>query len=342
MPNNKHLDLTDRTTIETELDKGSSFKTIALALDKDPSTISKEVKLHLTIETVGGFRRKYNACVNRFSCEKRMICRICNASRHFKFCKNCGLCNAFCSDFVAYDCPRLNKPPYVCNGCKSRPGCTLKKHLYHAGIANRAIVDIDWIESEEITVGGLDNVDASVFDGFDYVALGHIHGPQDIEPEWIRYCGTPLKYSFSESGQVKSVTMVDMGEKGDVKVRLVPLEPVKELTQIRGNFDEVASSKYYAGTTLQDDYLKVVLTDEDDIPDAMGKLRMIYHNIVKMEYDNTRTRHRAEIEAEEDVESKSPIMLFGELFEQQNGQPMTEEQQAYIAGLIEEIWEDER
>lgn len=197
-------------------------------------------------------------------------------------------------------------------------------------------------ESEEITVGGLDNVDASVFDGFDYVALGHIHGPQDIEPEWIRYCGTPLKYSFSESGQVKSVTMVDMGEKGDVKVRLVPLEPVKELTQIRGNFDEVASSKYYAGTTLQDDYLKVVLTDEDDIPDAMGKLRMIYHNIVKMEYDNTRTRHRAEIEAEEDVESKSPIMLFGELFEQQNGQPMTEEQQAYIAGLIEEIWEDER
>ena len=138
MPNNKHLDLTDRTTIETELDKGSSFKTIALALDKDPSTISKEVKLHLTIETVGGFRRKYNACVNRFSCEKRMICRICNASRHFKFCKNCGLCNAFCSDFVAYDCPRLNKPPYVCNGCKSRPGCTLKKHLYHAGIANDA------------------------------------------------------------------------------------------------------------------------------------------------------------------------------------------------------------
>ncbi|MBR2592429.1 MAG: exonuclease SbcCD subunit D [Oscillospiraceae bacterium] len=197
-------------------------------------------------------------------------------------------------------------------------------------------------ESEEITVGGLDNVDASVFDGFDYVALGHIHGPQNIAADRIRYCGTPLKYSFSESGQVKSVTMVDMGEKGDVKVRLVPLEPVKDLKQIRGTFDEVTSYKYYAGTTLQEDYLKVVLTDEDDIPDAMGKLRMIYHNIVKMEYDNTRTRHRAEIEAEEDVESKSPIMLFGELFEQQNGQPMTEEQQAYIAGLIEEIWEDER
>ena len=209
-------------------------------------------------------------------------------------------------------------------------------------VAHQFVTGAARSESEEITVGGLDNVDASVFDGFDYVALGHIHSPQDIEPERIRYCGTPLKYSFSESGQVKSVTMVDMGEKGDVKVRLVPLEPVKELTQIRGNFDEVASSEYYAGTTLQDDYLKVVLTDEDDIPDAMGKLRMIYHNIVKMEYDNTRTRHRAEIEAEEDVESKSPIMLFGELFEQQNGHPMTEEQQAYIAGLIEERWEDER
>ena len=142
MPNNKHLDLIDRTLIEAELDKGSSFKLIALALDKDPSTISKEVRAHLTIETVGAFRRRYNACVNRFSCQKHMTCRTCNASRHFKFCKSCGLCNTFCSDFVAYDCPKLNKPPYVCNGCKSRPACTLKKHFYHARIANDAYMSM--------------------------------------------------------------------------------------------------------------------------------------------------------------------------------------------------------
>ena len=136
MPNNKHLGLSDRTTIETELDKGSSFKHIALALDKDPSTISKEVRSHLTIEAVGGFRTKYNACANRRDCGKSRICHPCKASRNYKFCKKCGLCNAFCDDFVAYDCPRLKKPPYVCNGCSSRPLCTLKKQFYHAEIAH--------------------------------------------------------------------------------------------------------------------------------------------------------------------------------------------------------------
>lgn len=135
MPNNKHLNLSDRTTIEAELDKGSSFKHIALALDKDPSTISKEVRSHLTIETVGGFRRKYNACVSRYQCTKSRICHPCKAPRRYKLCKSCGLCNAVCPEFVPYDCPRLAKPPYVCNGCKSRPECTLKKQFYHAQLA---------------------------------------------------------------------------------------------------------------------------------------------------------------------------------------------------------------
>ena len=100
MPNNKHLDLSDRTTIETELNKGSDFAHIALALDKDPSTISKEVKTHLSVETVGAFRMKYNACANRFRCQKSRICHPCRAERHYKLCRRCGLCNAFCSDFV--------------------------------------------------------------------------------------------------------------------------------------------------------------------------------------------------------------------------------------------------
>ena len=136
MPNNKHLDLSDRTTIETELNKGSDFTHIALALDKDPSTISKEVKTHLSVETVGAFRMKYNACANRFRCQKSRICHPCRAERHYKLCRRCGLCNAFCSDFVPYDCPRLKRPPYVCNGCGSRPECTLKKHFYHAQFAH--------------------------------------------------------------------------------------------------------------------------------------------------------------------------------------------------------------
>ncbi len=136
MPNNKHLDLSDRTTIETELNKGSGFTHIALALDKDPSTISKEVKTHLSVETVGAFRMRYNACANRFHCRKSRICHPCRAERHYKLCRRCGLCNAFCSDFVPYDCPRLKRPPYVCNGCGSRPECTLKKHFYRAQLAH--------------------------------------------------------------------------------------------------------------------------------------------------------------------------------------------------------------
>ena len=107
-----------------------------LALDKDPSTISKEVKTHLSVETVGAFRMKYNACTNRFRCQKSRICHPCRAERHYKLCRRCGLCNAFCSDFVPYDCPRLKRPPYVCNGCGSRPECTLKKHFYHAQFAH--------------------------------------------------------------------------------------------------------------------------------------------------------------------------------------------------------------
>ena len=136
MPDNKHLDLSGRTTIEAELDKGSNFTHIALVLDKDPSTISKEVRSRLSIETIGGYRMKYNACANRFKCQKSRICHPCKATRNYKLCKRCGLCNAFCKDFIPYDCPRLKKPPYVCNGCSSKPECTLKKQLYRAELAH--------------------------------------------------------------------------------------------------------------------------------------------------------------------------------------------------------------
>lgn len=132
MANNKHLTLSDRLMIESLLDKGSNFKTIALAVDKDPSTISKEVKTRLSKETVGAYRKKYNACAGRFTCTRNRICHPCHASRNYRFCKSCGMCNAFCKDFVPENCSRLQKPPYVCNGCSNRPECTLKKHFYRA------------------------------------------------------------------------------------------------------------------------------------------------------------------------------------------------------------------
>ena len=194
-------------------------------------------------------------------------------------------------------------------------------------------------ESEELSVGGTDNVDASIFDVFDYVALGHIHGPQNIGSNRIRYCGTPLKYSFSESDHHKSVTVVTINEKGTLHIQLQPLLPRRDLRQIRGSFAALTNKSSYKGTAL-DDYLHIILTDEEDVPEAIGKLRLIYPNIMKLSYDNTRTRTDRVIDAAADVQRKAPLELFEELYEMQNNQPMSEEQRRFAQDLIESIWEE--
>jgi exonuclease SbcD len=196
-------------------------------------------------------------------------------------------------------------------------------------------------DSEEVSVGGSDNVDASVFDGFDYVALGHIHGAQNIGSNRIRYCGTPLKYSFSEEKHHKSVTVVNLGKKGELQLTLRPLTPLHDLRTLRGSFAEVTDKAFYEAEVC-DDYLHVVLTDEEDIPDVMGRLRVIYPNIMKLDYDNKRTKNNHSAEMAEGVEKKSPLTLFSEFYEQQNGQPMSDKQTEFIQNLIEEIWEDEK
>ena len=194
-------------------------------------------------------------------------------------------------------------------------------------------------ESEEISVGGTDNVDASVFDDFDYVALGHIHGPQNIGSNKVRYCGTPLKYSFSEECHLKSVTVVNLGAKGQLELELRPLMPKHDLRSIRGTFAELTDKTFYANTPT-DDYLQVILTDEEDVPEAIGKLRVIYPNMMKLTYDNTRTRCNQIIDGAVDVQRKSPLELFDELYQLQNNQPMSEEQRNFTLELIESIWED--
>ena len=193
-------------------------------------------------------------------------------------------------------------------------------------------------ESEEISVGGSDNVDASVFQDFDYVALGHIHGPQNIGSNRIRYCGTPLKYSLSESTHHKSVTVVRLGAKGELSLQLRPLIPRHDLRQIRGTFAELTDKTFYEGTAT-DDYIHVALTDEEDVPEAIGKLRLIYPNLMHLRYDNARTRTNQVIGSAEDVQRKSPLELFGELYELQNNQPMGQEQRSFTLELIESIWE---
>ncbi len=195
-------------------------------------------------------------------------------------------------------------------------------------------------ESEDVSVGGTDNVDARVFDGFDYVALGHLHRAQCVGRETVRYCGTPIKYSFSEAKDEKSVTVVEMGMKGDVSVRAVPLEPLREMREVRGTYMELTDRRLYEGTNVED-YLRVTLTDEEDVPDAIARLRTIYPNIMRLDYDNRRTRMNAELLGAEAVESKSPLELFDEFYQRQNNAPMSDEQRAFVEGLIAKIWRDE-
>lgn len=207
-------------------------------------------------------------------------------------------------------------------------------------IAHQFVTGAQQCDSEELQVGTADSVDASVFDAFDYVALGHLHGPQSVGRETVRYCGTPLKYSFSEKDHEKSVTVVALGEKGDVTVRTVPLTPMHEMRQLRGSYDALTLRANYAGTAT-DDYLRIVLTDEQDVPDAMSRLRMIYPNIMDLGYDNTRTRSEAELLPIDMTQRRTELELFQEFYFLQNGQEMTPEQSDFAARLLREIKEEE-
>lgn len=193
--------------------------------------------------------------------------------------------------------------------------------------------------SEELSVGGTDNVDSGVFAPFDYVALGHLHGAQHIGRETIRYAGSPLKYSFSEARQHKSVTVVTLGEKGDVQVRTVALTPLRELREIRGSYDELTARSFYEHTTYRSDYLHLILTDEQDVFDAISRLRTIYPYLMTLDYDNARTRAAGGMSVPAETERRTPLELFDALYARQNHQPMSEVQREYIAQLMEQIME---
>ena len=228
-------------------------------------------------------------------------------------------------------------------------------------------------DSEEtaLSVGGTDNVDAAVFSDFDYVALGHIHRPQNMgegghQPEandapadaterherstqtttlplplplpLIRYCGTPLKYSFSEANHEKSITVVELGEKGSVDIRTIPLKPLRDMVELRGTYDQLTAKSFYENTSYPGDYVHITLTDEDDIPEAMGRLRVIYPYLMKLDYDNQRTRTSTEIQGASAMEEKTPGELFAEFYELQNNAPLSEEQAGFLDDMIRSIW----
>ena len=195
-------------------------------------------------------------------------------------------------------------------------------------------------DSEQLSVGGLDRVDGSVFSPFDYTALGHLHGPQRVGSETIRYAGSPLKYSFSELHQKKSVTVAELREKGETEIRQIPLQPRREMIELRGTFEEILAEARKKGEP-QTDYYHMILTDETDVVDALSRLREFYPNIMLLDYDNRRTRSQKEVEQLDRVEERTPGELFAALYEQQNGQEMQPDQKEYLEGLIREIWEEQ-
>ena len=194
-------------------------------------------------------------------------------------------------------------------------------------------------DSEQKHIGGLDNVEYSVFDDFDYVALGHLHGPQHIGRDTVRYAGSPLMYSFSEEKQKKCVTFVELREKGQVEISKIPLEARRVLKTVRGSFGEVMSPEFTAALSAED-YYRVILTDEHDIDQALYRLRArFYKNLMEIKYDNTRTGQADDgIAAEEEALDKEPIEVLGELYEKQNGTGMSGFQKELAARLIAEIW----
>lgn len=220
----------------------------------------------------------------------------------------------------------------------------LNEGAKHVLIAHQFVVNgeklPDTCDSEQLSVGGLDQVDGAVFAPFDYVALGHLHGPQKVGRETIRYAGSPLKYSFSELNQKKSVTMISWEGSGEVQVNQISLQPLREMIELRGTFQEILQAGMESEETKQD-YYHMILTDENDVVEALPRLREYYPNIMLLDYDNTRTRSERQVEKLEAQEEKSPVEIFETLYEQQNGQPMNENQEEILNRLIREIWEEE-
>lgn len=207
-------------------------------------------------------------------------------------------------------------------------------------ITHQFVTGASRTESEEVSVGGSDNIDGEVFSDFDYVALGHIHRAQNCGSEFIRYCGTPLKYSFSESKDEKSITMLDVKEKGNIEISFIPLTPLRDMVEIKGMYNDIMLKSFYENTSLTDDYIHITLTDEDDIPDVLTKLRVVYKNIMKLDYDNQRTRQSSFITPASQVTGKSPLEHFNTFYEVQNGTALSPEQSTFLENIIEEIWRE--
>lgn len=216
---------------------------------------------------------------------------------------------------------------------KINPDTSLRNVL----VSHQFVTGAQKSDSEELYVGGSENVDYTLFDDFDYVALGHLHKPQNVGRDTVRYAGTPLKYSFSEISHKKSMTIVDIKEKGNIQIQEIPLHPAWDLVELRGSLDELISSSI-AGSVEKNSFVKITLTDEVLKNDALDILRQFYPYIVSIGYDNSMTRDNNIIQNTSISEEEDPQQIVEELFVQQNNREMNDVEKYLIKKLVKKVW----
>jgi len=189
----------------------------------------------------------------------------------------------------------------------------------------------------DVNVGGLDSVPVSLFQNFCYVALGHIHKPQEINKSHVHYSGSPLKYSFSEARGEKSVNIVELNETGVEKVTRYPLKPLREMRCIKGRLEELMRRDVIAeNADCLEDYIQVTLTDEEELIDPMGTLRSVYPNVLQLLLEKRLVGEERGYESSISFEKKSIAELFGEFYEMLKGEPLDEKRKQVVAETAEE------
>ena len=199
--------------------------------------------------------------------------------------------------------------------------------------------EVERTDSETISLGGIDNVDISNYDKFDYVAIGHVHRPQRIGRDTARYAGTMLKYSFSEVNHKKTIPIIDFKEKGNINIKLVELIPLRDMREIKGPIEELIKKENYKNTNTED-YIKAIITNEEPVYDAIGQIRKVYPNVLKLEIQNSKSSVSQNDEKEKElqnIKNKSEVELFNEFYKFQNYTELNDEQTQVIENIVKEI-----
>ena len=215
----------------------------------------------------------------------------------------------------------------------------IDRNIRNIILAHQFVAGASRTDSEILSLGGTDSISPSLFKDFDYVALGHIHRPQKMGADHIRYSGSPLKYSISEQDDKKSLVQIDLLDKGNIGLSFLPLKPLRDLREIRGKYDQILLKDNYKNTNT-DDYVHIVLEDELEVPNAMANLSLVYPNILKLDYDNLRTQAESGVKSLSAIEKRSEMDLLREFYLAQNGVEMSTYQEDLSISIFKEISEE--